>query len=392
MARQFSIKNVLRQTSNAIVCEMLQRLGHSHLGILWEGLAEKDIEPIYAALKGLSSTKFDAVEGVCRTVFDLACETGISAILEAAACLDDATLLAGFASLPEAGLYDRAMWAWVNRPETVELASLIHQVENLAWWRRRDDLPKCEPDTSAETRRRLGAELSTLLQTTQGRGRNCTVETLARTNTRYYFAYPDDYVQNVVTHDDCGQLTPGTFRRTFTVVFAFDAADGALELYAAKLSPRLKQQIECVFARVVFGVELGAWAKPTYTLEGLKFRDTLLVTDPADRIVVTVRQLRLKIRGTQRQITLKADPDRGPNDIYDMLEEVIDSQRLPLPALEVNLVTFCFEFLDADRGRGRTMTFEVATPQYLQLAEPAAGPDRSRDEVPPPVGDLCPTA
>src|SRR5207248_1469089 len=122
---------------------------------------------------------------------------------------------------------------------------------------------------------------------------------------------------------------------------------GALELYAGRLSARLKHRLEQVFARVVFGISLGPWAKPTYHLDKLKWRDTPLPTDPADRVRVSVRQLRLRVLGTQRQITLRADPGGGPDDIYDMIDQVLDRDRLPLSAVEVNLATFCFEFLDA---------------------------------------------
>lgn len=368
MARQFSVLMVLRNTPNARVRELLGHLGHGDLPISWDQLTVRDVEPVHAALKTLSAARYDAIEGICRTVFDLACETGVSAILEGGASLDDAALLAGFAGLPEdAGLYDKAMWALIHHPQAVELAGLIFQVENLSWWRRRDDLPRQEPDPSPGTLRRLGEELSALLQLEQGRGRNCTVEAFARTRTRYYFAYPDDYVQNVVAHDDGGLLTPRTFRRTFSLVFALDPAEGALELYAAKLSPRLKQRVEEIFASVVFGVKISAWVKPTYDLSGLAARGHSLPTDPQDRIEVSIRQLRLRLRGSQDLITLHADPGRGPQGIYDLIDEVIDRERVPPAALEVTMTTFCFEFLDAPRGRGRTLTFEVAKPNTCSL-------------------------
>jgi hypothetical protein len=365
MSRVFSVPTVLRQTSNARVRELLARLGHTDLDVPWDGLAEKDIDPVHHALKTLPATRYDAVEGLFRTVFDLACDTGIAAIREAAACLDNA---AGLAGLPvDDGLYDQVVWAWLHQLEVVEFASLIHQVEHLSWWRRRDDLPRREPDASRETVQRLGCRLSDLLESEQGRGRRCTVDFLTRTRTRYYFAYPDDYVQNVTAHDDHGQLTPRTFRRTFSVVFAFDPHEGALELYAGRLSPRLKQQVETIFADVVFGVTLGPWVKPTYTLNRLKYRDTPLPTDPADRVEVSIRELRLSIHGTKRQVTLKADPDGGRDDIYDMIDEVLNGERVPLSALEVDLVSFCFEFLDAPRGRGRAPTLTVYDPTRSRI-------------------------
>src|SRR4051794_38498256 len=118
MARQFSVLTVLRNTPNARVRELLTHLGHAGLSIAWDELTERDVEPIDSALKTLSAARYDEIEGICRTVFDLACETGVAAILEAGACLDDAGLLAGFAGLPEdAGLYDQAMWALIHHAD-----------------------------------------------------------------------------------------------------------------------------------------------------------------------------------------------------------------------------------------------------------------------------------
>jgi hypothetical protein len=46
---------------------------------------------------------------------------------------------------------------------------------------------------------------------------------------------------------------------------------------------------------------------------------------------------------------------------------VIDQERVPPASLEVTMATFCFEFLDAPRDRGRTLTFEVAKPNTCSL-------------------------
>ncbi|HYH63971.1 MAG TPA: hypothetical protein VD866_04665 [Urbifossiella sp.] len=363
MSRVFSAALVLRQTSHAVTRQLLARLGHPDLPVPWDGLHERDVDPVLDAVRALPRAAQDDFEGALRTVFDLASAAGVAAIREAAGLGEDA--------LPpdaphDGSVYDLAAWAWVHLPRAVEVATLFHQVDHLAWWRRRDDLPRGEPDASPEALARLGTELAALLEAEQGRGRRCTVEPLARGPTRYFFAYPDDYVQNVTAHDDGGRLTPRTFRRTFAVVFALDPAAGTLELYA-RLSARLKQRVEEVFARAVLGAEVGPWARPAYHLARLRWRETALPTDPADRVRVSVRQLRLRVRGTQRVLTVKGDPDLGPDDVYDMLDDLLDRERVPLASLDVTLVGFCFEFLDAPPGRGRTLTFEVAAPNTCSL-------------------------
>jgi hypothetical protein len=225
MSRVFSAALVLRQTSHVLTRQLLARLGHPDLPVPWDGLPERDVDPVLAAVRALPRPAQDEVEGALRTVFDLACGTGVAAIREAAASLGEDALPPDAPA--DGGVYDLAAWAWIHRPRAVEVAGLFHQVDHLSWWRRRDDLSRKEPDASPAALARLGAELSALLEAEQGRGRHCTVEPLARGPTRYFFAYPDDYVQNVTAHDDGGRLTPRTFRRTFAVVFALDPAAGS---------------------------------------------------------------------------------------------------------------------------------------------------------------------
>ncbi len=364
MSRVFSIPTVLRMVPKRLVRQFLDHLGHAALDIPWDGLRERDINPIVEALEGLNATQFDAVESALRAVHGLSCDTGIAAILEAAEMSDDVAVGADMPA--EGGLYERAMWAWLRSQEVVTRAALIHEVETLPWWRRRDDLPRGEPNTSPDALDRLGRALSDLLVLAQGRGRVCTVESFARRGTVYFFAHPDDHVQTVTAHDDDRRLAPRTFRRTFPIVFAFTPVEGALELFA-KLPFRLKPRVEEAFAGTILGVDLGDWRPDaSYELDGLKTENHSLVTDPADHLEVHIRQMRLSLKNSHRQITLRADPE-WPGDMDRMLREVLNQEHVPLSAVHVTLVTFCFEFQPVDGRKAGSVTFDVAYPNSCSL-------------------------
>ncbi len=364
MSRAFSIHTVLRQTPNRLLREFLARLGRDELDIPWEALGERDIEPILDAINALPGAEIDAVEGVLHTVFDLACDTGVAAIRDARAC---STAGAPGDDLPQdASLYEQAMWAWLRWPDAVEQAMLMHQIDHLSWWRRRNDLPRHQPDTSRNALERLGQEISGLLRREEGRGRNCTVEAFARRGTTCYFAFPDDHVLNAIAHDDDGRLAPRTFRRTFTVVFAFNPEEGSLELFA-KVAAGVKYELERVFARVLFNVDLGEWKpEPAYEPNALREKGFRLETDAEDNVSVDVRQLRLSLVNTSRQIILRGNPER-PGDAFCMLEEVLDRQNVPPSAYNITLITFCFEFHAVGGRRAGSVTFDVAYPNSCSL-------------------------
>jgi hypothetical protein len=258
------------------------------------------------------------------------------------------------------------MWAWFNWRDAVEQAQVLHQIENLSWWRRRNDLPQRQPDTSPEKCEQLAQEISAVLRKADGRGRNCTVEPFARRGTVCYFAFPDDHVVNVTAHDEEGRLAPRTFRRTFTMVFAFDPSEGALELYA-KVPAAMKLELERIFARVILKYELGEWKPdPAYEPNALRERGFRTETDSEDNVSVDIRQIRLSFVNDERQIILRGNPDR-PGDTLRMIDEVLDDEAVPASAINVTLITFRFDFHAVGKRKAGSVTFDVAYPNCCGL-------------------------
>lgn len=146
MSRQFSIPTVLRMVPNVLLCQFFERLKYGHFDIDWTKLGEREVRPIHKEILQLSRLEQDRIEGTLRSIFDLACDTGIDAIFEAAAKTGDYDLPSALPS--DSGPYAKAMWTWLNRPEAFNTASMIHQVESLSWWRKRCDLPKRKPNVS----------------------------------------------------------------------------------------------------------------------------------------------------------------------------------------------------------------------------------------------------
>ena len=364
MSRQFSIPTVLRMVPNELLAQFFIRLGLGDLDIKWNELAEREPEPIIKEISQLSRSQQDTIEGALRSVFDLACESGIDAIFEAALKSGDLDLPQSIPS--DVGPYAKAMWTWLHRVETFEAASMIHQVEHLSWWRKRRDLPKRPADTSRTARDRLGKLISDLLLLEQGRGQDCTVEHFSRSDgTDYFFAYPDDFVQNVTSHDEDGVLTPRTFRQTFEIVFAFNADEGTLELFA-RVAPKLKAKIENLFARAILGTDLGNWSpEAAYELNQLKDRTFELATDPEDRVRAYIRKVRLSFKNSERRIWLEVHDDH--DNIHEMIDECLNRENVSLDDVNLTLVTFTFQFHPLEGRKAGTLTFDVAWPSSCGL-------------------------
>jgi hypothetical protein len=365
MPRAFSVNTVLRQTPNRYLRHFFPAMPCGDLGVPWDELREHDIGPMVTALHALPRPAYDAVEAQLHDIFDLACATGTGALIEALACYGHP---APAEVLPQdVNAYGRAMWAWLYHREAFSFASRVFQVEHFTWWRKRNDLPAREPDTTREGVGRLAGEISRIFVQAQGRGRCCTVEVFRRREVVYFFAHPDDHVQSVAAHDEHGALVPRPFRRTFLVVYAYNRAEGSLELFAQGPGP-LKGRLEVVFAKAVLGAALGPWnRRPTYELGHLLSPDFVLATDPADGVRARIRRMRLHLKNSGRRVTLEADPDAGPEDIYRMMGEVLDQRRVPPPSVFVGMVTLTFEFDATEGRRGGSMTFDVAYPHSCGL-------------------------
>jgi hypothetical protein len=109
---------------NELLAQFFIRLGLGDLDIKWHELGEREPEPIVKEISQLNRSQQDAIEGALRSVFDLACESGIDAIFEAA-------LKAGDLDLPQSiphdvGPYAKAMWTWLQVPRLIHLPSASH--------------------------------------------------------------------------------------------------------------------------------------------------------------------------------------------------------------------------------------------------------------------------
>ncbi len=187
MSRQFSIPTILRMVPNELLQEFFVILGHSEFDPCWPQLGKRELDPILDYMTDLPASQASQIDQELQAVYELSCQSGMTAITESAK-------LHGVSELPiqmpqEMSVHGRAMWTRLNHPQVFNTAQLLHEVDHLSWWRKRNDLPAKEPDVRPEAIQQLEHGISCLLKD-QGRGRLCTIETYRRGNVHYFFAYP----------------------------------------------------------------------------------------------------------------------------------------------------------------------------------------------------------
>lgn len=368
MPQHYAPKSFLRDTSNRLLRECFKEV----LDVDWESLPEHKIDVVYDKWQELPDKQRVSIERQFEDAEELNSEQGIQALVDECAFhgIDIAT------EWQQEGLEsfrDRALWVAMNHPRAFEVAGIINHAHNLSrrYWKKRGNMPKRHPDVSPEAIERFREAISAYFRQAQGRGHRCTVDPYLRVQRyHYFFAYPDDYANTYLGHDDGGQFVRRPQRPAFEVVFLYDPVDGTLELYAQGRK-EMHESLQTIFCRELLEQELppeGPNSHP-YELNGLKTRGFGFPTDPADGVDdARVRKLRLSVLGGhKRRIWLEADPDGGPEDVYDMMEEYLNERNLPSSLVNVTTATISMKIAALGDLKGGTVTFDVSYPNSSNL-------------------------
>jgi hypothetical protein len=368
----FTPRTFLRQTSNSLL-----RACFGQFGVLqdlpWAEIPDHQIDVIYDQWQDLPDAQRIEIERTFEEAEALATEEGIKAIIDEGT-FHGLDLAAELEQFPD--FRDKAMHVAVMYPRVFQVAGTINHAHSLSrrYWRHRGNMPLVQPDVSPAAIDTFRHAISAYFRQNEGRGHRCTVDPYLRVNRyHYFFAYPDNYADTYMGHNDQGQFVRRPQRPAFEIVFLFDPVDGTLNVYAHG-GKVVHQSLQTIFCRTLLGQELPpeSPAGNPYELNGLKSRDFLLAarqTDPDDGIEeIQVRKLRLSVLGgTRRRITLEADPDGGPGAVYDMLDHCLNRHNIPDALFNITLAQFHFRFVHTGQGRQRTLTFEVSHPDTSNL-------------------------
>ena len=268
------------------------------------------------------------------------------------------------------GHLESVFWTFLEHLRVFEVASRFHYSDSLGRWRKRDNLPPTEAATAPDSQKRLGQAISDYYRSKEGRGHACHVDHYRRDERLYWFAYPEDYAVGRLVYDHEHQLELQTQRPAFEVIFVHSTGEGSLDIWV-RGDKQVVVDLQRIFGSVVLGVDLAfeQEAGVVYQLDGLVSRDFPFALEAGDG-VETVHVSRLKLRlmtwGNKR-ITLEANTRDEPDAIYNLLDDVLASERLSRNRLQVTAATIKVVFRPVDDARRKTLTFDVSHPDSCSL-------------------------
>lgn len=369
MSQHYAPKTFLRQTSNRLLKECFNGLLDD---VDWDSLPEHRVDVVYDKWQLLPDQQRVAIERLFEDAEELNSEQGIQALVDECAFhgidICDEWRREGIESFR-----DRVLWVALNHPPPFQVAGIINHAHNLPprYWRKRGNMPQRHPNVSPEAIERFRGAISAFFRQAQGRGHRCTIDSYLRVQRyHYFFAYPDDYANTYLGHDEDGQFVRRPQRPAFEVIFLYDPVDGTLELYAQG-GKEVQHSLQTIFCRELLGQELPPEAPNShpYELNGLKVRGFGFPTDPQDGVEdVRVRKLRLSVLGGhKRRLWLEADPDGGREDVYDMMEQYLNERNLPSSLVNVTTATISMKIAPLGGEKGGTVTFDVSFPNTSNL-------------------------
>lgn len=353
------------------------------LDVPWDDLGDTDWRTVVDAWARLGD---EANALVAADFFDfsvMAEEAGVRALLES--CLHNGSDWSLILAAVEDPL-DGVMRVFIEKPESWNLAMHLATADMLATGRshqRYDNLPGFTADTGDAACDRLRQGLSAFYRRVEGRGQFGVVESADRAGgLRSYTAYLSDYPLAREILVDRRELQRAVDTgRVFTVAISCPANGGSVEISASG-GRKVRDEILTIFGRSM-DEDLELVVDPDapagrYELNQLRRRQAL----PFDRAEVEdarIRSVRFHvIGGGRRSIEVKADPNEGALDIYEVLDHWFDRERVPPTNIDFQSVNFavklphtegrlpCFSFYASRSGASNVRSLKE---NYRRIGE-----------------------
>lgn len=369
MARHYSTKDFFRQMPNALLACYFHERGFFR-DLDFAAMKEGSPDALFAAWLGLPDSERNTMDAEFRNIFEMSCEKGFRAILDEAEFHLGGDDLIAFVKAMSALVnhYERAMTTFLRHHAYWRVATRFFHADNLPYWRKRKNFPQATAAVDEASIQQLARLVSNYFHHTEGRGKNCVVESFRRGQLDYFFAYPEDYSQQSIEWVD-GEFDRRAHNPAFEVVFVYSQKDGSLDLNF-RGSHKAIVPLQGMFAQAILKLdELPPDPKDEriYNLEPLLKQGFDFIHDRGAGIKrVTVKKLRLSSRIKRGdRITLEADTSDKPDAVYTLLDQLRNS--LPVNRYRVTQVELVASVVMDGNKLPKTVTIRITYPNSCSL-------------------------
>jgi hypothetical protein len=362
MASQYSHLHFFRRLPNNLLARYFDGRDED-IGVEWDRLKPTEMQPVLDAFLQLGDTEQAEIEAEFQDIHALACEGGVTALVDEAAFHGDEGFTEYLAALE--GFHAKVMWVFLEKQLYWRGATMFLHADNVSasYWKKRNDLPQLPPHVEDDDISALARAISALFRK-EGRGKNCKVEPYRRHNREYFFAYPEDFAQLGVEWVS-NTLKTLAHHPAFEIIFVYCEEEGSLDIYAPR-NTKAVPELQRIFAERILKLDKladGSIDKRVYDLapaQDAEFSFTIAPELGITNAVVT--RMRLTLRNNKKErITLEADAATNPKAIY----ELRDKLNLPSHFITQLAVKVTFE---AEAGkRAKTRTFNITYPNSCAL-------------------------
>lgn len=358
MSRIFAVTTMLRMTSNMLLKKLFQRIGADVSGLDWSRLGKRDISPLRNFYNRLPPDVQDRADVLMYDIYELACDEGIRFIDECANAENQ-----GFWSLwfkgkkgREVSNYSKASWAWIMFPDIFSGALEAYRASHRVWWRVREGLDKIIPDFGEGIRRALEDSIRNHFGERQCRGRYCCAKMDEYGDGIYYFRIEiSDFasLHRVCTPENMG--ISREIRPLREIDYSYDSNLGTLRIMCSG-SHGTKEELEDVFIRTVLNSVPVRPFPMRYDLAVMKSPRFSCVALQEDGVRISICQLVFR-DFFERELSFSVPGKFG--NVYMMIEDYLESERLEVSDVRVVSAKFRFEFLDRGPCRKGSHTFSI---------------------------------
>lgn len=366
MRLEFNPRNFLRLVSVYLLREYFEQ--HNLLSDFdWNGLPNS-VEPLYSAWMALPARDRQAVWVDFETAFGLSSRRGIQTLVDAGRSSNEDVLLV----MGKGSNADKVFRVLLNRPHVFRTAGQFAWADGLKrHWHPRQDLPAAEPQLGIEALQQLKQSVSARYLEAEGRGEYCEAEVFWRGDVVYVMIYLADHPEAVVHFEDSNQLKRSTQQRAFDVVFRYEPASGAFEMYAEG-DKEFRRSLAQDFVTSILRREvvLPLDESLAFDLERLKDPSFRFATDGLDGVrSMDLRSMRLAAAGPGGgRITFGAPPRISKPQLHHFIRRGLNEAHLPLEKLTVEHVTINAQVANGTR-RPASVTFNISASNACNLKD-----------------------